>query len=130
VTAARVESLTDIRDRQAVYQYVHDVVDNDDEPAGQPGSRVRMKSGFRTFGPWRAARPRPVFQPCDIARQVPAIDDEMCTADDRERVDILRYEEKRQNVKGTVHQCGERALRLLEGHPLALQQVIANGVSD
>jgi len=129
MTAARIESLTDISDRQAVYQYVHNIVDNDDEPASQPGSRVRMKSSFRTFGPGRAARPRPVFQPCDIARQVPAIDDEMCTADDRERVDILRYEEKRQNVEGTVHQCGERPLRLLECHPLALQQVIANSMS-
>ncbi len=130
MTAARIESLTDISDRQAVYQYVHNIVDNDDEPASQPGRRVRMKTGFRTFGPGRAARPRPIFQPCDIARQVPAIDDEMCTADDRERVDILRYEEKWQNVKDAMHQCGERPLRLLERHPLALQHVIANGVSN
>jgi hypothetical protein len=130
VTAIRIESLTDISDCEAIYQYVHNIVDNDDEPAGQPGSRVRMKTGFRTFRPRRAARPRPVFQPCDIARQVPAIDDEMCTAYDRERVDILRYEEKRQNVKGAMHQCGERPLRLFDSHPLALQQVIANGVSN
>ena len=130
MTAARIESLTDISDRQAVYQYVHDVVDNDNEPAGHPGRRVRMKPGFRTFGPGCAARPRPIFQPCDMARQAPAIDDEMRTAYDSKRIDVLRYEEKRQKVKDAVHQRGERPFRLLEGHPLALKQVIANRVSD
>ena len=124
------EVLADISDRQAVYQYVHEVVDNDDEPTGQPRWRVRMKTGLRTLGPRCATRPRPVFQPCDMARQVPAINDEMCTPDDSEGIDVLRYEKKRQEVKGTVDQCGERLFRLLGGHPLALQQVITNRVSD
>lgn len=124
------EILADISDRQAVYQYVHEVVDNDDEPTGQLCRRVRMKPGLRTLGPRRATRPRPVFQPCDMARQVPAINDEMRTADGSEGIDVLRYEKKRQRVKGKVEQCGERLFRLLGGHPLALQQVIANRVSD
>ena len=130
MTGIPIETLADISDCQAVYQYVHDVVDNDNEPAGHPGRRVRMKPGFRTFGPGCTARPRPIFQPRDMARQVPAIDDEMRAAYDSKRVDVLRYEEKRQKVKDAVHQCGERPFRLLEGHPLALKQVIANRVSD
>jgi len=122
--------LADISDREAVYQYVHEVVDNDDEPTSQPRWRVRMKACLRTLGPRCATRPRPVFQPCDMARQVPAINDEMCTPDDSEGIDVLRYEKKRQEVKGTVDQCGERLFRLLGGHPLALQQVITDRVSD
>ncbi len=129
MTDTVIESLAHISDRQTVYQYVHDIVDNDDEPAGHPCRRVRMKPGFRTFGPRRAAWPRPIFQPCDMARQLPAIDDEMRTANDSERIGVLRYEEERQKVKDTVHQCGERPFCLFDGHPLALQQVIANGVS-
>lgn len=129
MTGTLIERLADISDRQAVYQYVHDIVDNDDEPAGHPCRRVRMKPGFRTFGPGRAARPRPIFQPCDIACEVPAIDDEMRTTDDSKRIDVLRYEEKWQKVKDAMHHCGERPLRLLDGHPLTLKQVIANRVS-
>lgn len=87
--------LADISDCDAVYQYVHEIIDNDDEPAGQPRWCVRMKPGFRTFGPGRAARPWPVFQPCNMTRQVPAVDNEMRTAYDSKRVDVLCYEEKR-----------------------------------
>jgi len=128
MTAIGMKPLADIIDCDAVYQDVHDIIDNDNEPAGQPGSRVRMKAGFGTFGPGRAAWPWPIFQPCNMTRQVPAINDEVRTAYDGERVDILRYEEKRQDVKGAVHERGERPFCFLEGHPLALQQVIANGV--
>ncbi len=58
-------------------------------------TRIRMKPGFRTFGPGRAAWPWPVFQPCNMTRQVPAVDNEMRTAYDSKRVDVLCYEEKR-----------------------------------
>lgn len=126
--AARADPLADIGYRQAIDQYVQDVVDNDDQPAGQPHRRVRVKPGSRTLGPGGAARPGPVLQPCDIPRQVPAINDEMRAADDGERSGILGDEEKRQKVKDTVHQRGDRALRFLDGHPLALQQVVANRV--
>ena len=121
--------LTDVRDCQAVYQDVHDVVDNKDEPTGHPGGCVRVKSGFRTFVPGRAAGPRPIFQPCDVTREVPAIDNEMRATDDGERIGVLCYEEKRQKVKDAVHQRSERPFRLLECHPLALQHVIANCMS-
>ena len=123
------ESLAQVGYRQAVYQYVHDVIDDDDQPGGHPGRRVRMKAGFRTLGPRSAAGPGAILQPCDVACEVPAIDDEMCTAYDSERSDVLRDEEKRQQVKGAMHQRRERPLRLLQSHPLALQQVIANRVS-
>jgi len=126
MTGIPIKALADISDRQAVYQYVHDVIDNDNEPAGHPRRRVRMKPGFRTFGPGRTAGPRAIFQPRNVARKVPAIDDEVRTANNGERIDVLRYEEKRQKVEEAVHQCSQRPLRFLEGHPLALQQVIAN----
>ena len=128
-TATLIESLADIGNRQAVYQYVHDVVDNDDQPAGHPGRRIWMKPGFRTFGPGSAAWPRPILQPCDMAREVPAINDEMRTANDSERIHVLRYEEKRQKVEDAMDQRRERPLRFFEGHPLALKQVVANCVS-
>ena len=128
MTGFPIKALAYIRNRDAVYQDVHDIIDDDNEPAGQPGGRVRMKAGLRTFGPGCAARPRPIFQPCNMTRQGPAINDEMRTAYDRKRVDILSYEKKRQDVKGAVHERGERPFCFLEGHPLALQQVIANGV--
>ena len=129
MTATGMKPLAEIIDRDAVYQDVHDIVDNDNEPASHPRRRVRMKAGFRAFGPWRAARPWPIFQPCNMTRQVPAINDEVRTAYDGERVDILSYEKKRQDVKCAVHECCERLFCFFEGHPLALQQVIANGVS-
>ena len=95
--------LADIGDRESVDQDVHDIVDDDDEPGGHPGRRVRMKPGFRTFGPGRASRPWPVFQPRDMPRQVPTINDEMRTAYDSERIGILCYEEKRQKVKDAMY---------------------------
>ena len=124
------KSLADISDRQAVDQNVQYVVDNDDQPASQPGLRVRMKTGLRTFGPGSTARPRPVLQPRDIARQVPSINDEMRAAYRGERIWILGYEEKRKQIKDAMHQRSDRPLRFLDGHPLALQQVVANCVSD
>jgi hypothetical protein len=130
MTGLPIEALADIRNRDAVYQDVHEIIDDDNEPAGQPRWCVRMKPGFGTFGPGRAAWPWAIFQPCNMTRQVPAINDEMRTAHDSKRVDILSYEKKRQDVKGAVHERGERPFRFLEGHPLALQQVIANGVRD
>lgn len=128
MTGILIEALADIGDRQTVYQDVYDVINNDYEPTGHPHWSIRMKAGFRTFRPGSAAGPRAIFQPCNIARQVPAIDDEVRTAYDSERIDILRYEEERQKVEEAVHQCGERPSRFLEGHPLALQYVIANCV--
>jgi hypothetical protein len=128
--AILIKALADICDRKAIYQYVHYIIDNDNEPAGHPHWRVRMKTGFRTFGPGRTAWPRPIFQPCNMTRQVPAINDEMRTAYDSERVDVLRYEKKRHKVEEAVHQRGERPLRFLVGHPLALKQVVANRVSN
>ena len=130
MTGILIEALADIRNRDAVYQDVHEIVDDDDEPAGHPHWRIRMKPGFGTFGPGRAAWPWPIFQPCNMTRPVPAINDEMRSAYDSKRVDILRDEKKRQDVKGAVHERGERAFCFLESHPLALQQVIANGVGD
>jgi len=130
MTSIPMEALTDISDRETVYQDVHDVIDDDDEPTGQPWRCVRMIPGLRTFGPGRAARPRTILQPCNMTRQVPAIDNEMCPTNNRERVDILRNEEEWQKVEKAVDQCGERPLRFLDGHPLALQQVIANRVGN
>ena len=127
-TVTLIESLAQVGYRQAVYQYVHDVIDDDDQPGGHPGRRVRMKAGFRTLGPGSTTRPGTVLHPCDVARKVPAIDDEMRTAYDSERIDVLRDEEERQKVKNAMHQCRKRSFRLLQGHPLALQQVIANRV--
>jgi hypothetical protein len=106
MTGIPTRALADIGDRQAVYQDVHEIIDDDDEPAGHPHWRVRMKTGFGTFGPGRAAWPWPIFQPCNMTRQVPAINDEMRTAYDSKRVDILRDEKKRQDVKGAVHERG------------------------
>lgn len=130
MTGIPARALADISDRQAVYQDVHDIIDDDNEPAGQPRWCVRMKPGLGTFGPGRAAWPRPIFQPCNMTREVPAINDEMRTGNDRKRVDILSYEKKRQDVKGAVHERRERAFCFFESHPLALQQVISNGVGD
>lgn len=126
MTGIPIEALADIGDCQSVYQDMHDVIDNYDEPAGHPHWCIRMKAGFRTFGPGRAAGPRAIFQPRNVTCQVPAIDDEVRTANNGERIDVLRYEEERQNVEEAVHQRSQRPLRFLEGHPLALQQVIAN----
>ena len=114
MTGIPIKALADISDRQAVYQYVHDVIDNDNEPAGHPGWRIRVKPGFRTFGPGRAAGPRSILQPRNVACQVPSIDDEVRTGNNSERVEVLRYEEKWQNVDETVHQCGGRPFRFLE----------------
>ena len=71
---------TNVGYRQAVDQDMHDVVDNDDQPGRHPGWRVGMKPGGRTFGPGSAARPRPIFHPRNVARQVPAIDNEVRAA--------------------------------------------------
>ena len=107
MTTTEMKRLADIGDRDAVNQYVHDVIDNDNEPASQPRRCVRVKPRFRAFGPGRAARPGTILQPGNMARQVPAIDDEMRATYDSERIDVLRYEEKWQKVEETMHECGE-----------------------
>ena len=70
-------------------------------------------------------RPRPVLQPRHVSRQVPAVDDEMRAADNRERKWILRNEQERNEINERMHERRQRTLRLLHGHPLALQQVVA-----
>lgn len=121
MTETPIRLLADISDRDAVYQDVHEIIDDDHEPAGQPYRRIRMKPGPGALGPGGAARPWSIFQPGNVTRQVPAINDEMCAAYDSKRVDILSYKKKRQDVKRAMHECGKRALCFLERHPLALQ---------
>jgi len=130
MTGFPIEALADIKNRDAVYQDVHNIIDDDNEPAGQPHWCVRTKPGFGAFGPGCATGPWPIFQPCDMTRQVPAINDKMGSAYDSKCVDILSNEKKWQDVKGAMHERGERPFCFLESHPLALQQVVANCVCD
>ena len=104
MTGFPIEALADIKNRDAVYQDVHDIIDDDNEPPGQPHWCVRTKPGFGTFGPGCAAWPWPIFQPCDMTRQVPAINDEMGSANDGKRQWVLRQEKKRDQVEQAVHQ--------------------------
>ena len=118
-----------VRNRQAVNQNVHDVVYDYDEPCCHPGRRVRTEACRPAFGPGRTAGPWPVLQPRDVARELPAIDDEMSSAYYRECGGILRNEQEGNQVEETVHQRRPGTLRLLDGHPFTLQYVIAYGVS-
>ena len=61
-----------------------------------------MKSGFGAFRPGSAVRPRSILGPSNVASEVPAIYNEMCAADDGERISILCNEEKRQQVKDAM----------------------------
>ena len=119
----------DIRDRESVDQDMDEVVDDDDQPARDPGGSVRIKAGRRTFRPWPTARPWTILDPGYVAGQVPAIDDEVCAADNRERQRVLRNEKKRQDIEDAMYGGCQRTLRLLTSHPLALQQVVAYPVS-
>lgn len=87
-----------------------------------------MKSGRFALRPRTTPRPGPVFQPRDVPRQVPAIDDEVGAANYRERGGVLCNEQKRYQVEKAMYQRRQRALGLLDGHPFALQQIIAYGV--
>lgn len=118
-----------IRDRKTIDQYVHQVVNNDDQPAGSPFRRVRVVSRRLAFRPRPAARPWPVLYPRNVAREVPAIDHEVRSADHRERRRVERNKEKRNKVKNAVHERRERAPSLLACHPLTLQQVVTYPVS-
>lgn len=118
----------DVRDRDAVHNYMHQIVDDHYKPTGQPCWRIRVEPGRRALGPRAAARPWTVFEPCHITRQVPAVDDKMGPANDGECVGVLRDEQKRNDVERTVHERGERTFCLLAGHPFTLQDIVAYSV--
>ncbi len=122
-------SACEIRDREAVDQDVHQVVDDDNQPARSPGRRIRVVARRLAFRPRFAAWPRPVLDPRHVTREMPAIDDEVRTEDHRERRRVERNEEKRKQVKDTVHERRERASGFLAGHPLTLQKVVTYPVS-
>ena len=61
---------------------MQDVVDDDDQPSGEPWRSVRMEARLAAFGPGRAAGPWSILDPRDVASQVPAINDEMRAAND------------------------------------------------
>ena len=113
---------------QAIYRDVKDVIDDDDQPTSEPWRGVRWKTGLAALGPGHAARPWPILQPCNVASQLPAIDDEMCAADDGESERILRDKEEWQQIKSAMYQGSERPLRFLFRPPVTLQQVITDGV--
>lgn len=117
-----------ISNRQAIDHYMQDIVDNDDQPPGKPGRRVGPETCFTAFGPGCAPRPGPVLEPGNIARQVPAIDNEVRATNDGERIRVLRNQEERQQIEAAVDKGGKRASCLLARHPLALQQVVADRV--
>ena len=119
----------DIADCESVDQDVYEVVDDDNQPARDPGRCIRIESRRRTFRPWSTARPWSILDPRDVAGQVPAIDDEVRAADDRERQRVLCNEKKRQDVEDAMHGSRQRTFRFLAGHPLTLQQVVAYPVS-
>ena len=125
-----IRSRSNVRNRGAIDQDVHQVVDNDDEPAGDPDRRIGSKSRRLALGPRPASGPGPVLEPCDVTGQVPAIENEMRPPDNGKRVRVLRNEKKRQNVKDAVQESGKRAFCFLASHPLALQQVVAYPVSN
>jgi len=113
---------------QAVYGDVKNVIDDDDQPTSEPWRGLRWKTGFAAFGPGRTAWPRPIFQPCNVAGQLPAINEEMCAADDGKSDRILCDKEKWQQIKSAMYQGSERPLYFLFRHPVTLQQVITDGV--
>ena len=119
----------DIPDCETVDQDVDEVVDDDDQPACDPGRRVGIESRRRAFGPGPTTRPRTILDPRDVAGQVPAIDDKVRAADNCERQRVLRNEKKRQDVKDAMHGRRQRTLRFFPSHPLTLQQVVAYAVS-
>ena len=121
---------TDIGNRQAVDQDMHQVVDNDDQPARDPGRRIRIEPGRFAFGPGSAAGPGSILKPGNMPSKVPAIDDKMRASDHGERQRVLRDEQKREHVKNGMYECGKRTFRFLFGHPLALQQVVAHAVRN
>ena len=125
-----IRSRSNVRNRGAVDQDVQQVVDNDDEPAGDPNRCIGSKPRCLALGPWPASRPWPVLEPSDVTGQVPAIEDEMRPPDNGKRVRVLRNEKKRQNVKDAMHESGKRAFCFLASHPLTLQQVVAYRVSN
>lgn len=124
------EKLTsaDIGDGKRVDDDVHEIVDDDDEPRGNPRRGFGVKPGRLALRPGTTARPWSILQPCNLTRKVPAIDDEMRSADHNNGQGVLRNKQKREHVESTVHKCSQRALCFLASHPLALQQVIANPV--
>ena len=125
-----IRSRSNVGNRGTVDQDVHQVVDYDDEPAGDPGRSIGSKARGLALGPRPATRPGPVLEPCDVTGQVPAIEDEMRSPDNGKRVRVLCNEKKRQNVKDAVHESGKRALCFLASHPLTLQKVVAYPVSN
>ena len=115
----------DIRDRKTIDHYVDDVVDDDDQPCRHPRRRIWTKPGFPALMPWSAARPWSILEPRHVTSEVPAIDNEMRAADNRKRQRILRDEQERDEVNDSMNKRRQRSLRLLDGHPFALQYVIA-----
>ena len=87
-----------------------------------------MEAGLAALGPGCAAGPWTILDPCDVASQVPAINDEMSAANEGQSIGVLRNKEEWQQIKSTMHERGERALGFLLRHPLTLQQVIADSV--
>lgn len=87
-----------------------------------------MEAGLAAFRPGRATRPGSIFEPRDVASQVPAINDEMRAANDGQSVSVLRNKEEWQQIKSTMYERGERAPGFLLRHPLTLQQVVADSM--
>ena len=118
-----------IRDSKTVDQYVHQVINDDNQPASGPLGCIRIVSRRLALRPRPATRPGPVLYPRDMPRKVPAIDYEVGAADHRERRGVERNKEKRNQVKDAVHESRKRASSLLACHPLTLQKVVAYPVS-
>ena len=89
-----------------------------------------MKPGLPAFAPRRTSGPRAILGPGDVARKMPAIDDEMGARDNCERIGILCQEKKRQDVRQAMYEGRQRAFRFFRCHPFALQYVIADCVGD
>ena len=53
-----------------------------------------MKPGLPAFAPRRTSGPRAILGPGDVARKMPAIDDEMGARDNCERIGILCQEKE------------------------------------
>ena len=119
----------DIPDCEPVNQDMYEVVDDDNQPACDPGRCVRIESRLRTFRPRPPTGPWTILDPREVTGQVPTIDDKVRAADNCERQWVLRNEKKRQDVEDAMHGCCQRTLRFLAGHPLTLQKVVAYPVS-
>jgi hypothetical protein len=61
---------------------------------------------------------------------MPAIDDEMGTRDNYERIWILCQEKKWQGVRQAMYEGRQRAFRFFRRHPFALQYVVADCVGN